>query len=234
MSDHGTDAMAGTAQNRKKIGEVVLALRVVGGEIVEIVEEMRAVEDVDAGVYLADLHLIIGRVLRFDDARDRSIGVAHDAAVHRGIVEHHRQQRERVLRARVLVEQTAQRLGTRQRNIAGEDQHVPRSIDERRRLQHRVTGALLLFLHRVARAVADCFLHRLALMADDHDRRPIRYRTGEIEDVVDDRAAGRGVKNLDRRGLHARALTGGEDDDVEVVVQLVHASVRRILSSVRP
>src|SRR3954464_1431295 len=93
--------------------------------------------------------------------------------------------------------------------------------------------AFLLFLNRKSRAFADSFLHRLALMSDDHDRRPVANRAGEVDHIINDRTACRGVQDLDRGGLHARALAGSENDDVEVV-QCVHASVRRILSSVRP
>ena len=44
-------------------------------------------------------------VFRLDDARHGAVAVAHDAAVHRRIVELHRQQRQRVPRALVLIEQ---------------------------------------------------------------------------------------------------------------------------------
>ena len=112
------------------------------------------------------------RVFRFDDARHRAVRIAHDAAVGRRDRELHREQRERVAGALVLIEQPAQRFGRAQRHVAGEDQHAlaaRRFGEARARLQHGVTGAELLLLHGEPRPrLADRLLHGFALMADHH------------------------------------------------------------------
>ena len=66
---------------------------------------MPAVEDVDAGVHFANCALLFIRVFRFDDSFDSTFGIANDAAVKPGIAEIHRQQRQCVSRAAVLLDQ---------------------------------------------------------------------------------------------------------------------------------
>ena len=39
---------------------------------------------------------------------------------------------------------------------------------------------------------------------------------GGAEHVLDQRQSGRRVEHLGQRGLHPRALAGGQDDDVDV------------------
>ena len=94
--DDGAYAPAALSQHRDQVGEVVLALRVRVRQIAEIVEKVLAVEDVDAGIHFVDSFLFGRRILRFHDLR-HAIRIAHDAAVHRRVVELHREKRQRVL-----------------------------------------------------------------------------------------------------------------------------------------
>ena len=135
----------------------------------------------------------------------------------------------------MFLDQPAQRLDPRQWHVARQNQHAlavdPIALEHRHRLHDRVPGAELLFLHRVARAIADLLLHRFALMSDHHHRRPLAYLGGEIENVVDERPSRGVMEDLDRGRLHPRAESGREDDHFDV---FGHPSFLRIRSSVRP
>ena len=87
---------AGRAHRRQDVGQVQLALGVVGAQGLERVEQRGPVEREDRAVDLADRELLRGRVaggLRLDDALDVAVVVAHDAAVAGRVVEHHRRHR---------------------------------------------------------------------------------------------------------------------------------------------
>ena len=53
-------------------------------------------------------------------------------------------------------------------------------------------------------------------MTDDERGRARRQGLRGRQDVVDHRLAGDVVQHLRARGFHARALAGGQDDDVQV------------------
>ena len=53
-------------------------------------------------------------------------------------------------------------------------------------------------------------------MADDDGRRARADGGGAVEDVLDHRLPGDAVQHFGQRGLHPRALAGGENDDVSV------------------
>ena len=75
---------AGLAHGGQHVGQVELALGVVGVERRERGDQRAAVERVDAGVDLADLQLLGGRVagrLGLGHAQDRAVAVADDAPV---------------------------------------------------------------------------------------------------------------------------------------------------------
>ena len=106
------------AQERQHVGQVELALGVVGGQRLERLEQVAARERVDAGVDLADRLLLRGRVagrLGLHHPLDVAVGGAHDAAVARGVLELHGRHRGR--RAAVLVgaRERVDRLGGDQR-----------------------------------------------------------------------------------------------------------------------
>ena len=80
------DDPAGRAHRGQHVGQVELALGVVGVDRRERGDQRAAVERVDAGVDLADRELLGGRVagrLGLDHAQDRAVAVADHAAVGR-------------------------------------------------------------------------------------------------------------------------------------------------------
>src|SRR5690606_17157850 len=88
-----TSVATGDAEN---VGQVQLALGVVGGQAGETVGEHRGVEGVDTRVDLGDGPLGLVGVLVLDDAGDGAPGVAHDAAVTGRVVDHRGEHRDGV------------------------------------------------------------------------------------------------------------------------------------------
>jgi transposase len=67
------DEAAGAAGDGKGVGDVLLALGVVGGHLLECVAQDVGVESVDARVDLGDGPLLVRAVLLLDDAGDRRL-----------------------------------------------------------------------------------------------------------------------------------------------------------------
>ena len=86
----GLDAQPAVAVNPDQVGQVVLALRVCGPDLLSAAKQRLEVESVDAAVDLADLALRRRRVLVLDDRRNRAIR-PDDAAVAVRLVELRRQ-----------------------------------------------------------------------------------------------------------------------------------------------
>ena len=76
------DRLAVTLEDFEHVGQVVLGLRVVVADLVDVGGKLRAVEGVAAGVALQQRGGLLGRaVLLLDDALDLTIGAQLDAAV---------------------------------------------------------------------------------------------------------------------------------------------------------
>ena len=74
LPDH--DALPGLAQDPGHVGEVVLAVRVGGGEFRDLREQLRRGEDVEAGVDLVNVFLGGAGGFFFDDGLDFGAAVA--------------------------------------------------------------------------------------------------------------------------------------------------------------
>jgi len=82
--------LAVAAQDGGNLGEVELAVRIVGGELVDAGKQFGDVEGVNAGVDLADFFLCGSELLLLDDGfdligADAVLDAAHDASVAEGI-----------------------------------------------------------------------------------------------------------------------------------------------------
>lgn len=197
------------------IGEVVLALRVVVAQVLQPAAQCLAVGDEDAGVDGADLALLVVGVLVFDDAAHAALRIAHDAAVAGGIVEIGDQYRD----AAFCGEQTLQRLGSDERHVAVQHQHACIDRHRRHRVLHGMAGAQALLLlgpveiGLVGKRGTDLLA---AVAVNDVDPCGAELARG-VDHVTQHRLAGDLLQHLGRGGLHALALAGGEDDDVERV-----------------
>ncbi|MPM41228.1 hypothetical protein SDC9_87878 [bioreactor metagenome] len=199
------------------IGEVELALRVVGAETGQAVVQDVGVEDVDAGVDLGDRPLRLRGVLVLDDAGDPGVAAADDPAV-AGRVGHVRGQHgDRVPGAAVVLDHGAQRLAAEQGDVAVRDDDDAADLPQRRQAaHHRVTGALLLLLHRGQHRRGDLAQVRLdlfALVAHHDDQVLRRHLFGGVDRPGQHRAAGDLVQHLGPGRLHPGPGTGGEHHD---------------------
>ena len=212
------DGVALGAQDDQRVGEVVLALGVVGRDLLKRVEQRAAVEGVDARVDLADGQLRFGRVaggLGLHDPRDAAVGVADHAAVAGRVLERHRGHRGRGRATRVGVGELADCGGRDKGDVAGEDDHGAIAVDVLRGGQHRVTGAARLGLHGELDAVGQPALERPVGTADDDDLVGVRPAGGG-DRPRDHRTAAEVVQHLGRSRAHPGPLSGGEDHDGRV------------------
>ena len=199
--------------NGDDVGEVNLALAVIGAHPAEGVEQETPVRQVDTGIDLADGPLLIGRVLLLDDGLHRAPGIDQDPAVAEGFLDQGTHQGEGRPVAAVDLDQRPQGLGADERRVAAEDEHQVRAGAGRLGAAHRVAGAQLFFLdHRGDRVTGQGRAHRLALVADDHRAAVGTGVRDRVEHVVDHRPKENLVEHLGALGLHSRTFAGGKDD----------------------
>ena len=116
---------------RDDVGEVELALGVLGLQRGDARGEHVGLEHVDAGVDLAEVEFLRGRVLLLDDSGDM-VTLANDAPV-AGRVGHDRgEDGDRVALDPVGGDQFLQGLPGQQRHIARRDHHRPGDVRKRR------------------------------------------------------------------------------------------------------
>ncbi len=215
VDDVGAHRSASGTQDRQHVGQVQLALGVVGADLAERVEQLAAVERVDAAVDLADLQLGRGRVaglLRLDDALDGAVGRAHDAAVAGRVRQHHRQHRRRGGLLDVGRRERVQRGARHQRHVAVEDDHRRVAVDLAGRGLDRVGRAARLLLDGEHDVVGEPRRERAIGAADDDDLGRARG-AGRVDGPAEQRSATERVQQFRRCGTHARSLARREDDD---------------------
>ena len=124
----GDDAPAVGDQHGGDVGEVELAVGVVGGEQVELGEERFGFEAVDAGVDLGRVELGGREGLLLDDGRDLGrVGLAaQDAAVAGGVGRDGGKDGHGGVLAQMQLAERGERLRADERDVAGEDQQVLR------------------------------------------------------------------------------------------------------------
>ncbi len=217
-ADGRADAVPGLAQDAEDVGEVLLALAVVGTDLAEGVGEQGAVEGEDARVDLADRALGVGGVLVLDDGRHGAAGVADDASVAGGVGDLGGQHGDGVAVGLVRPREPGQGLAGQQRGVAADDDHGAGDAAAELFEGHAdgVPGAVLLVLDGGADVGVDAGQVRGDLLPgvpDDHDEVLGVQLTGGGDDVTDERAPADLVENLGSRRLHAGAFTRCEYDD---------------------
>ena len=154
VDGEGGHGQAGVAGELDRVGQVVLALRVVVADPVDRVDQEAGVEGEDAGVDLPDLALLVTRVLLLDDREDLALAVADDPAVAGRGLDDARQDADRGLRGLVLGGEPLQGRAFEERGVAVGDED---GASDRRDLllgqrverdPHRMAGAELLLLDR--------------------------------------------------------------------------------------
>ncbi len=215
---NGLDGVAAAPAGGDHVGQVVLALGVVGGETAERVEQALEPERPDPAVDLANQSLGARRVALLHDARDGAGLVANDAAVPVGLVELGGEDRGHRPPGPVVFEQPADGTGL-------EQWHVPVEHHDRARaprkvplgLQQRVPGAQLWSLHDEpkSRVSGERAGDGVRFVADDESGRGGVEPRGGPDDVLDEWAPRKRMQHLRHRRTHACALAGGENDDVQ-------------------
>ena len=217
----GADVQPGLARELDGVGEVVLALGVVVGQLGQRLDQERRVEGEDPGVDLPHRPLLVGRVLLLDDPLDLAVVVADHPAVAVGVGHHAGQDAHRPLGGLVLLGEGPQRRGLEQRGVGVRHQHralgdLPRSGHGLHRDPDRVPGAVLLLLgreQRVRHQGLDVRADLVALVADDRDDPPRLDLLDGRQHVPDHAPPRHRVQDLHGLGLHPGAAAGSQDDD---------------------
>jgi hypothetical protein len=129
VTQRGGHDVAVSGEQADDVGEVLLALRVVGCEATEAVREAGSRECVHAGVDLVNATLLLRCVLLLDDRRDRAVTPPVDAPVAGRIREPGGQDRGRRGGRLVLDQEAEERAASQQRRVA--TQHDDRAVGDR-------------------------------------------------------------------------------------------------------
>eukprot|EP01136_Pigoraptor_vietnamica_P017581 Opistho-1_new@62939 len=215
------------------VGQVVLALGVLVVQARQPALEQPRGRGHHAAVDLAHGALRLGGVLVLDDGRHLAPGMgADDAAIARGVVEFDGQQREPF--AAAGGDEGAQRVLGDERHVARQDHHGAIVRQLRRGLLHGMAGAQLGLLARETegggvhgRGLDRGFGLLGAVARHDHDMARADARGG-VGHVGQQGAAGQTMQHFGQLALHARALAGRHDDDVDrslvaLLRSLIHA-----------
>ena len=195
------------------VGEVVLALAVVGRQPRQPALQWIGLGGDDAGVDGADAALLVVGIAMLDDRRDLALFVADDAAVTGRILRLGHQYPQQALR----IQQPAQGLGPGQRHVAVQHQHVHRFGDPGQGLLHRMAGAqpLGLFIPGQVVLPSEGRTHRLTAVAIDHvDTRWLQRACG-VDHMGEHRPPAHRLQHLGQRRFHPLALAGSEDHHVQ-------------------
>ncbi len=217
LDDVGAHRDAAAPGHGDDVGEVLLALRVVGADLGERRPQQRRVEGVDAAVDLADGPLLVGRVLLLDDGGDRPGVVAQEPAVAGRVIHRRGDDRHRVTARLVHRDELVQHLRAEQGHVAvgdddGAGEVVGQGLEAALDGSARALDVVLVGDEHVGVVLEHVLGDPVAFVAHDDDE---VLRTDPAccpQGVPDEGAPSDRVQHLRDRGLHACALTSGEDD----------------------
>ena len=215
------DSLAVAFEDLEHVGQVVLGLRVVVADLVNVGGELRAVKGVAAGVALQQRGGLLGRaVLLLDDALDLTIGAQLDAAVAERIGRGHGHDGAGELAGGDGLRELGDGVGGDERQVAVE--HHDGALRDATGLErdlHGVTGAQTLGLldaldlgGAVGVGAVDEGAHLVGVAADDDHDAAAAGLDGGVDDPLDHGLTQDLVRNLAVVRLHAGALAGGEDN----------------------
>ena len=224
--DNRGDPVAGVVENSDRVGQVVLAERVVRPEPTEGWGENALAEAVYGGRDLVDLAFLLGRLRVVDDTRHPPVLVPDDSRVAARPVQPRREQRGRPAAFPVALDEGRERRAPEKRGVAGQHDDVtlvevgePVGAEKsRERDRDGVAGTARLGLfdelegEPVGRLGLDGLCDLGCARADDHDN-PVHDQLGErVENIEDHRSPTEAVQRLGGRGLHSSAFSCSEDD----------------------
>ena len=215
------DRLAVALENLEHVGQVVLGLRVVVADLVNVGSELRAVEGVAAGVALQQRGGLLGRaVLLLDDALDLAVCAQLDAAVAKGVGRGHGHDGAGELAGGDGLRELGHGVGGDERQIAVE--HDDGALSDAAGLErdlYGVAGAQALglldaldFGGAVGVGTVDEGAHLVGVAADDDHDAAAAGLDGGVDDPLNHGLAQDLVRNLAVVRLHAGALAGSEDN----------------------
>ena len=215
------DCLAVTLEDLEHVGQVVLGLRVVVADLVNVGGKLRAVEGVAAGVALQQRGGLLGRaVLLLDDALDLAVGAQLDTAVAKRIGRGHGHDGAGELAGGDGLRELGDGVGGDERQVAVEhDDGALRDAAGLERDLDGMAGAQALGLldaldlgGAVGVGAIDKGAHLVGVAADDDHDAAAAGLDGGVDDPLNHGLAQNLVRNLAVVRLHAGALAGGEDN----------------------
>ena len=215
------DCLAVALEDLEHVGQIVLGLRVVVADLVNVRGELRAVEGVAAGVALEQRGGLLGcAVLLLDDALNLAVGTQLDAAVAEGVGRGHGHDGAGELAGGDGLRELGDGVGGDERQVAVE--HDNGALRDAAGLEcdlYGVAGAQALglldaldFGGAVGVGAVDQGAHLVGVAADDDHDAAAAGLDGGVDDPLDHGLAQDLVRNLAVVRLHAGALAGGEDN----------------------
>ncbi len=212
--------MSRVAQDGDRVGQVVLALRVLRAQSAQRGCEEPTPEAIDRGVDLVDLALFGGRVGVFHDGGDAPVLTAHDATEAIRLRDRCGEDRGRRVLQAVLGGETRDRLGAHERRVTRQNEDVVLGIEiveDRERHADRVAGSTLhALLDELDRHFGDELVvqrlgHALGRVPDDHHD-PFERKLGKrVDDVQHHRSTTQWMQDLRCPRAHPRAFSRGKD-----------------------
>jgi len=214
-------AFARVQHRERGVGQVELALRVVGAESGQRLAERRDRQGVNAGVHFLDCALFVVGVVLLDDAAQSAVFFSQDAAVAARIRDDRGEHRV------TLREQSLEHFGAEQGGVAAQDQHPPIGRQAGQSAAHRVSGATRLFLQHDAPSGetggSEPGFDRRAMAGSDHERAahgrgqtPARFARTGAQHVREQRNPAEVEQRLRPARADSCGLPACEHDNVKV------------------
>ena len=118
---HSARALSSGGGRREDVGQVDLALVVVGSYVGEGFAQVVSVECVDTSVDFVDEGLFFGGVTLLDNGGHATAGIANNATVARGIIDARGQDGDDICLFDMGIDEVFQSLGAQHGNVAGGD-----------------------------------------------------------------------------------------------------------------
>ena len=203
----------------QRVGQIKLALCVVGVEALNRFGQHRRIEHIHGSVHLMHGQFAAVGVLLLHDAQHVAFAVADDTAITGRIVEHGGEHGGAVAAVVVEFKQCAEGFGIQQRHVGGGDEHGAGELAVRRKLFHGAlhgtagAGLVVLFDDDDMLIVGTRgFGHSFALESHDHGEGTGVQRGDGIHDTVQEGFPCKSVQHLRLGGLHAGAFACGENN----------------------
>ena len=208
--------LQGGLEHGHGVGEIELALVVVGGEARQHLRQAGPMEAVDAGVGEDLAALARGAVALFHDGRHPPLRIGEHPPVTGGIAQAGGEHGDARAASPVTLQQGREGFGAQQGHIAVEHQQIPlKALQGAQQLLHRMARAVLRLLWHEFQIVVggEGRTHPLGLVPHDQDPPLGLQGLTTLEHPLHQGGARQGHEHLGQPALHARPLSSGQDGD---------------------